>query len=167
MRLRKLEERDAPLMLEWMHDPDVVENLQANFAAKTITDCEWFIRSCEDISKNLHMAIVDSNDEYMGTVSLKNIDYARKSAEFAICMRRCAMGTGLSDLGMAEIIRIGLEELGLQQVYWCVSKSNARAVRFYDKSGYSRVTEESIQVADVRALCSLPDLLYYAVNKQT
>ena len=167
MRLRQLNLTDAPLMLEWMHDPSVVENLQANFAAKTLSDCEGFIRSCADASENLHMAIADENDEYMGTVSLKNIDQARKSAEFAISMRRCAMGTGLAQFGMVQIIRLGLEELGLRQVYWCVSQSNTRAVRFYDKSGYSRVPEEAIQVADVRAKWQLPDLLYYAVNKQT
>ena len=43
MRLRKLEEKDAPLMLEWMHDPDVVENLNKNFAAMTMDDCKRFI----------------------------------------------------------------------------------------------------------------------------
>ena len=37
MKLRQLNLTDAPLMLEWMHDPSVVENLQANFAAKYST----------------------------------------------------------------------------------------------------------------------------------
>ena len=44
MNLRKLELKDAPLMLEWMHDPDVVQNMQADFAHKTLSDCENFIR---------------------------------------------------------------------------------------------------------------------------
>lgn len=138
MRLRKLELRDAPLMLEWMHDESVVENLQANFAAKTLTDCEAFIRSCADTSENLHMAIADDNDEYMGTVSLKHIRRDQGDAEFAVTIRACAMGKGFSQYGMKEIIRIGLEELGLEKVFWCVSPDNKRAVRFYDKNGYPR-----------------------------
>ena len=139
MRLRNLELKDAPFMLEWMHDESVVENLQANFAAKTLSDCENFIRSCADSTENLHMAIVDDNDEYMGTVSLKHIDRNRGDAEFAITIRSCAMGKGISAYGMRQIIRVGLEEMGLKKVYWCVSPDNKRAVRFYDKNGYPRV----------------------------
>lgn len=139
MRLRELELKDAPLMLEWMHDENVVENLQTNFAAKTLADCEAFIRSCADTSENRHMAIVDDNDDYMGTVSLKHIRLDRGDAEFAITIRACAMGKGFSAYGMQQIIHVGLEDMGLHQVYWCVSPDNKRAVRFYDKNGYPRI----------------------------
>ena len=44
MNLRKLEIKDAPLMLEWMHDKSVVEDLRTNFLTKTIEDCENFIK---------------------------------------------------------------------------------------------------------------------------
>lgn len=145
MKLRNLELKDAPFMLEWMHDPSVVENLQANFAAKTKEDCQSFIRSCTDSSDNLHMAIVDEDDTYMGTVSLKHIDRQRGEAEFAITIRSCAMGKGISAFGMREIIRVGLEDLGLKQVYWCVSPDNKRAVRFYDKNQYPRVDVSTLQ----------------------
>ena len=86
------------------------------------------------------MAIVDENDEYMGTVSLKHIDMELKMAEFAITVRKCAMGQGYSAFGMKEIIRIGREELGLDKIIWCVSNLNERAVRFYDKNGFKRTT---------------------------
>ena len=96
MRLRKLELKDAPLMLEWMHDKDVTQNLRANFAAKTISDCENFIKSSEDFSKSIHLAIVTDEDEYMGTVSPKNVDRTTNSAEFVITVRKAAMGAGCS-----------------------------------------------------------------------
>ena len=165
LKLRKLTVTDAPLMLEWMHDPDVVENMGTNFASKTIDDCRAFIASTSNDANNLHYAIADENDTYMGTVSLKHINKARNSAEFAITIRKAAMGKGISQFAMNEIIRIGLDELGLSQIYWYVSSRNARAVRFYDKNGYPRVAPEALLVEDVVAMCSLPDLLYYAVNK--
>ena len=40
MKLRFLQEKDAPLMLEWMHDKNVTEKLRANFAAKTLDGVE-------------------------------------------------------------------------------------------------------------------------------
>ena len=141
MRLRKLEIKDAPLMLEWMHDDSVVHFMGANFAEKKIEDCENFIQYSQSCTEDLHMAIVNEEDEYMGTVSLKHINQELKMAEFAITVRKCAMGQGYSAYGMKEIIRMGLEELGLEKVIWCVSRLNERAVRFYDKNGYERVTE--------------------------
>lgn len=139
MKLRRLKCEDAPLMLEWMHDKNVTENLQANFAAKTLEDCVQFIVSSKTDMKNEHFAIVDENDEYMGTVSLKNIDESAANAEFAISIRTCAMGRGYSKSGMAEMIRWGLEQRKLEMIYWCVSPDNKRAVRFYDKNGYKRI----------------------------
>lgn len=141
MKLRKLELKDAPLMLEWMHDDSVVHFMGTNFAEKTIEDCERFVKYSQVAEEDLNLAIVDDNDEYMGTVSLKHINKELKMAEFAITVRRCAMGQGFSGFGMREIIRIGLEDLGLDSVIWCVSRVNERAVRFYDKNGYQRITD--------------------------
>lgn len=93
MRLRKLELKGAPLMFEWMHDETVVKDMQADFSSKTLEDCNHFILSSNDTRKNLHLAIVDENDEYMGTVSLKNIE--EDKAEFAITVRKYAMGKAI------------------------------------------------------------------------
>ena len=136
MKIRKLKRKDATFMLEWMHDPVVVENLQTNFAEKTIEDCEAFIETSQSDKGNIHFAIVDDSDEYMGTVSLKNVTFSE--AEFAIALRRSAMGKGYSKYGMEEMIRHGFNDLGLVSIYWYVSPENKRAVRFYDKNGYRR-----------------------------
>jgi len=135
MRLRSLELKDANLMLEWMHDDSVVHHLQSNFIEKTIDDCIAFINSAGVTEKNLHLAIVDDNDEYMGTVSLKNI--SDNMAEFAITLRTVAMGGGYSKYGMERILEKGFDDLHLREIYWCVSPNNNRAVHFYEKCGYS------------------------------
>ena len=49
-------------MLEWMHDPTVVEKLQANFASKTLEDCLSFIESAQDYTTDIHLAVVDDSD---------------------------------------------------------------------------------------------------------
>ena len=81
MKLRKLELKDAELMLEWMHDKNVVEMLAQNFENKTIEDCKQFIRNAnEDESIFMHRAICNDQDEYLGTVSLKHINIQDKNA---------------------------------------------------------------------------------------
>ena len=143
MNLRKLELKDAPLMLEWMHDKSVVEDLRTNFLDKTMEDCESFIKHSWNDQNNENFAIVDEQDTYMGTVSLKNIE--ETSAEFGITVRSCAMGKGYAVWAMKEIIRIAFEEKKLNQVYWCVSPDNKRAVRFYDKNGFARIPSKEIK----------------------
>ena len=130
--------RDAKYILEWMHDESVVQHLSRNFATKTIEDCEKFIMDSWETDNNLHLAIVDDEDTYMGTVSLKHIDRELQMAEFAITIRKTAMGRGISAYGMKEILRIGFEELQLKEIVWCVSPNNERAKRFYDKNGFIR-----------------------------
>lgn len=83
MKLRPLLQKDAPLMLEWMHDADMTKNLQNNFASLSLNDAEKFIISSQDDKSNVHLAIANNEDEYMGTVSLKHIDNQKKEAEFA------------------------------------------------------------------------------------
>lgn len=169
MKLRQLELRDAPLMLEWMHDDSVVHNLSTNFASKTIQDCENFITAAAAESKqimagsdgNLHLSIVSDEDEYMGTVSLKHIDRETATAEFAITVRKAAMSKGYSWHGMVEIIRIGFDELKLSSIYWCVSEKNERACHFYDKHKFHVVVDVPEKV--VSRYESVPDLRWYAV----
>ena len=54
------------------------------------------------------------------------------------------MGKGYSRFGMREIIRIGLEDMNLSSIYWYVDKNNQRAIKFYDKNGYQRISPEII-----------------------
>lgn len=146
MKLRKLELKDAPLMLEWMHDESVVAKLAANFAAKTIDDCRNYITASQTDGENLHLAVVDEDDTYMGTVSLKHIDRTAGTAEFAITVRAAAMGKGFARFGMDSILNMGIHQLGLSAIYWCVSPANARAVRFYDKNSYTRITSVPAEI---------------------
>lgn len=141
MNLRNLEKKDAELMLEWMHDEDVVHDLSANFPAKTIDDCYNFIENANSVKSDLNLAIVNEFDEYMGTVSLKHIDHVNRTAEFAVTIRKCAMGKGYSAYGMKKILELGINELALEKIYWCVSHLNERAVKFYDKNMYVRTDE--------------------------
>ena len=162
MLLRKLIPEDAPLMLEWMHDPTVVEKLQTNFSAKTMEDCLHFIDAARDAGENLHLAVADNDGTYMGTVSLKHI--TGEQAEFAITVRAAAMGRGFARFAMDGILGIGLEELGLKRIYWCVSPENRRAVRFYDKNGYTRTDPEVLNITGYTPE-QISAYIWYCVNK--
>lgn len=164
--LRKLELKDAPLMLEWMHDSNVTENLKTDFSSKTVDDCKKFIEdSLKDIH-NVNLAVTNENDEYYGTVSLKAIDYENLSAEFAITVRRIAMGKGYSQYAMKEIIKKGVEDLKLKYIYWYVDQNNERAIRFYNKNGYNRVSiDELIKICPLCSAYKDKKYIWYLYSK--
>ena len=126
-------------MLEWMHDASVTRYLSADFSSKTLQDAESFIISSWDDMDNVNLAIVSDEDEYMGTVSLKHIEEG--SAELTIAVRSEAMSRGYSWYGMNEILSKAFDEYELESVYWCVSKENARAIRFYDKHNFHEIID--------------------------
>lgn len=89
-------------MLEWMHDPDVQKGFRKNTLAATLMDTERFcrdaiVKSMPEQGDSLHFAIVNEMDEYLGTVSLKDIDLENNSAEYAIATRKVVWGKGVAN----------------------------------------------------------------------
>jgi len=134
IHLRNLDEKDAPFMLEWMHDPTINCFFRFDASNASLEDCQAFIRSSNDDKNSRHFAIVDENDEYLGTISLKNI--TDKDAEYAISMRKKAHGTGAALDATEQILSYAYSTLKLEKVYLNVLKRNERANAFYKKAGF-------------------------------
>ena len=160
MQLRPLKIDDAPLMLSWMHDESVIKYFRNDFISKTLQDAESFIIESHQ-NKDVHLAIASDTDEYMGTVSLKHIENG--SAECAITVRAESMGKGYSWFGMESIIEKAFNELNLECVYWCVSRDNPRAVRFYDKHNFHEALDIPESVLD--RYKGMNNLKWYSVLK--
>lgn len=140
--LRELDEKDAPFMLEWMHDPDTQSGFKKNMLNKTIDDAVSFCRreripSNVNDGANIHYAIVDQTDEYLGTVSLKNIDLLNNSAEYAIVLRTKAKGNGIAYAATKLVLEAAFVEYGLHRVYLTVFASNIAAIKLYERCGFS------------------------------
>ncbi len=134
--LRKLMEKDAEGMLDWMHDSDINRYFRFDAANMTKDKALAYIVNANASESDVHYAIINDNDEYLGTISLKNIDYENSKAEYAISTRKKAHGTGCAMEATKEILRIAFEELGLEKVYLNVLSDNMRANKFYQKVGF-------------------------------
>ena len=71
-RLRKLEEKDVPEMIAWMHDPKVNCKFRFDFASMTEDKALEFVKN-SFTDENQNFAFVGDDDRYLGTISLKNI----------------------------------------------------------------------------------------------
>lgn len=135
--LRPLELRDGIRMLEWMHCRDITRFLRLDGDNATEETVAEFIKSAADESVNLHRAIADETDTYLGTISLKNI-VPNESAEYAIVLHPEALGSGAAREATQKILDVAFRQLGLKSVYLNVISSNIRAVRFYEKMNFKR-----------------------------
>lgn len=138
MKLRVLENKDAPFMLEWMKDKRV--NRFFRFDSENIDEksVEEFIKnSFKSDNNSYHFAIADDNDEYLGTVSLKKIDLKARSAEYAISIRYSAQGKGVGKFATQKILDFAFNELNLNRIYLNVLSENKNAICFYEKQGFT------------------------------
>ena len=150
MRLRNLELKDAPFMYEWMKDETVTRWFRFNTDNITMESTKEFILKNDNKGKvNYHYAIVDDNDEYLGTVSLKNINYDDLNGEYAIVLRKAAQGKGAGSFATKEIQRIAFEELGLHRIYLNVLSDNEHAWKLYEHWGFT-YEGESIDSIKIR-----------------
>lgn len=142
IRLRELQEKDAENMLEWMHDPDSQKGFQKDMMSITLEEARRFCREAK-LSNNpkkgqdIHWAIVDETDEYLGTISLKNINSEYHSAEFAISVRKKVRGQNVAMEAMRLLLRRGFKEMGLHRIYMTVLADNMAAIKFYEKCGFT------------------------------
>lgn len=139
IKLRNLKIKDAEGMLEWMHDPETASCFQKNMSEMTMGNVLAFIDrysrlTAEDDTR--HYAVVDEQDTYLGTISLKGIDLTHKNAEYAVSLRGIARGKGVAEAATKLLLEIAFKELGLQRVYLNVLAENVRAVQFYEKFGF-------------------------------
>lgn len=166
--LRNLKKEDASFMLEWMHDDRITDFFEKPFSDYMLADVEKFClseqnRTLRKKGDNLHLAIVNDKDEYLGTISLKNYDPMAGKAEYAIVVRKCAQGTGVAQNATKEILEKAFSEYNLNRVYLTVLNSNSRAMHFYEKCGFKKEGELRNHVSIKN---TLKNLLYYGLLKE-
>lgn len=135
MKLRQLKIKDVDRMLTWMHSKESKDIFAKDFNKYTKEDVTNFVK-IKNTKNNINYACVNDDDEYLGTVSLKNIDYDNKNAEYAISFMKEAQGTGAALFATKEILKQAFEELNLEKVYLDVLDTNKRAISFYKKVGF-------------------------------
>lgn len=165
MILRLLKEEDSVGMLEWMHDPNVNQFFRFDANGMTEEKVKAFIEQSNcDIKqkKTYNFAITDGNDEYLGTISLKNVDWDARVAEYAISMRTKAQGKGLATKATREILRYAFEDLGLNRVFLNVLSDNVKAIHLYEKCGFQY---EGLFKNHVNIRGEKKSLIWYAVMK--
>lgn len=139
IKLRKLKDSDADGMLEWMHNEEIQKNFRKPMLSYTREMVMNFIQSASyDIKEgtSIHFAITNTEDEYLGTISLKELDLESLNAEYAIVLRKDAQGKGYAKEATLQLLEKGFDEYGLERVYLNVLSDNIKAQELYKRCGF-------------------------------
>ena len=96
--IRKLKIEDGNLMMKWLNDIENMKYMLIGSKHYSIDDCVFFIEKSLIDSSNYHFAVVNNEDKWIGTISLKNIDYELKQAEFSIITDSHVHGKGFAKI---------------------------------------------------------------------
>ena len=160
--IRKLQLKDAEQMFLCMSDYNVTHFMNIGGNGLTLDDCKSYIQKSLNDDKNHHFAIVDENDIWVGTISLKSIDCKTSSAEYAIITKASVHGKGVAMKATKEILDYAFNKLSLNRVYLNVLKENERANNFYKKAGF---TYEGCFRKAIFVKNEIHDLNWYSILK--
>ena len=143
-----------------MCDSSVTNTLLIVRFPNSIESVQEFIQRSWIDKNNIHFAIVDDEDNYVGTVSLKNINFIDRNAEYAIVIHKEYWGKEFASFATSEIIKYGFKKLNLNKIYLNVQASNLRAVRFYEKYGFCK---EGVFTKHIFLNGEYTDLCWYCI----
>ncbi|TQF02379.1 GNAT family N-acetyltransferase [Kitasatospora acidiphila] len=136
-------ERDAPVIREWLTDPEVLRFTDGSLdtpppwdeeAERTMR--EWY-GTRADQPDRLDLAIVDrATGHCVGEAVLNQWHPANRSCSFRILLTAAGRDRGLGTEALRLIVGYGFERLGLHRISLTVYGHNPRGRRSYEKAGF-------------------------------
>lgn len=153
IRLRALERTDLPYFVRWLNDPEIRQGLSRYLPLSMAEEEIWFEDTLkrdaverplaieiknENTSPNTAEAELQPDWTLIGNAGFFNLDWRNRSAELGIMIgdkRYWNKGYGTETLRL--LLRHGFTTLNLHRIYLRVFADNRRAIRAYQKAGFT------------------------------
>ncbi len=135
--LERLRDEDSDALYRWINDREVVE-LSAAFRPVSRDDHEaWLARALNSPGT----FAIREDGRLVGSCQLIEDPDAPGEAELRIRLGEAdARGRGVGTQAMRLLLAHGFGSMGLRRVHLQVFASNARAIRSYEKAGFTRAS---------------------------
>jgi RimJ/RimL family protein N-acetyltransferase len=139
--LRAVERKDVELFHEWINDPEVTAGL-ALYLPMSMRDEEgWFDGLASRPPQERPLAIDGRAGEgwkLIGNSGFFDLDHTARSSEIGIMIGdKSYWNRGYGTEAMSLLLRHGFETLNLNRISLRVYAGNLRAIRSYEKAGFS------------------------------
>ncbi|MFE1835801.1 GNAT family N-acetyltransferase [Streptomyces sviceus] len=136
--LRPFTEADAEVMAEIIADPEVIRFTGPPAAELTLERLRSWYGSRSRQSDRLDLAVTDrATGELVGEVVLYEWDAGARSCTFRTLVGPGGRGRGLGTEATRLVVGYGFEQLGLHRIELEVYRHNSRALRVYEKAGFT------------------------------
>ncbi len=138
--LGAIEREYLPRYVEWLNDCDIRRNLAVSlpYPYTVESEEEWFNHQRHDDSSRTFAILTRAENRLIGNCGLNKIDWTNRSALFGIFIGdKDYHNRGYGTDATRALLRYAFEEGGLHRVELTVFAFNPRAIRAYEKAGFS------------------------------
>jgi UDP-4-amino-4,6-dideoxy-N-acetyl-beta-L-altrosamine N-acetyltransferase len=135
--LRAIEEDDLPLIAGWRNDPGVYEFFYEYIPISRRQQAIWYESQLKN-PKEINLVVSTPEGKAIGTVSIYNIDFRNRKAEWGRILIGDAdfRGCGFGSMIEAMVLQYAFEHLNLHKLYCEVLEDNTIALSLYKKFGF-------------------------------
>lgn len=147
IRFRHAERSDIPRFVEWLNDPEVRKGILIYLPMSLMEEEAWF----ENMNKrpvDERVLCIDMRQpgqdgqadtwKHIGSCGFNDINWRNRSAEFGILIGdKSVWNQGYGTEAVRLLVKLGFETLNLNRIYLHVFGNNPRAVRAYEKAGFT------------------------------
>jgi len=141
IQLRDIRSDDFTGIRRWVNDMESVRYLSSRYwmPQSTADTADYIDHAMHAGSNGAYFAIADrETDAYLGQCDLPSINWKMRSAEMAIVMgAEEVRGRGIGTEAIGLILEYAFRLLGLERVELEVATDNHRAMRCYQKAGFT------------------------------
>jgi diamine N-acetyltransferase len=141
IRLRAIERQDLPRFVEWLNDPEIIQGLLFYLPMSLAEEEGWFenVLKRPPAERPLVIEIHEGNEWVMiGNCGVHNIDWRCRSSEVGIFIGEKRLWShGYGTQAMQLLLKHCFETLNLNRVALDVYENNPRAIRSYEKAGFT------------------------------
>ena len=141
VRLRAVERTDVEKFHAWVNDPEVTEGLALYLPMSMRDEETWFEALANRPPPEKPLAIECREGEgwrLIGNSGFFDFDHTARSAEIGIMIGdKSYWDKGYGTEAMGLLLNHGFDTLNLNRIYLRVYVSNPRAIRSYEKAGFT------------------------------
>ncbi|OQB00809.1 MAG: Spermidine N(1)-acetyltransferase [Chloroflexi bacterium ADurb.Bin222] len=142
IRLRPSEAEDIPLFVRWLSNPELRDYVTIRYISEAL-ERRWFeglVAATSGVApQRLHFVIETlESSQSIGVVGLEDINWRDRHAEFGIIVGEPDFwGKGFGSDAVRTTLAVGFRWFNLHRIFLHVVAENARAIRAYEKCGFT------------------------------
>lgn len=140
INLRPLKKSDLDEIMKWINDLEVTKYLSSFlFPVSRPEEEKYMEKMMTKNDKQKNLVIETKEGDYVGQITLDNIDWKNRNAELGIVIgNKKNWGKSYGTEAIKMFLRHGFHQMNLYSIYLWVFEYNQRGIRCYEKCGFKK-----------------------------